>query len=503
MMTGQRVLVVEDERIVAFNLQQRLSRLGYDVPVVAASGEEALRLARETQPDLVLMDIRIMGDIDGIETAARLNAERFLPVVYLTAHSDDATIDRARATRPYGYLLKPFSEREMHATIQMALERRTAELALAENEERLRLAFDVAGMGALDMSSGSGRIALSGRAGALLGFDGDVSTTLDGLLAGVSPVDREQLRDGLVASMSRLANYRAEFRTLIGEISRCVQLEARRLDGTRMIAVVHDISQRKQAEEALRDMNTQLERLVAERTAELRNSVAEIDAFSYSVAHDLRAPVRAIVAFSQILLEEHAQQLDADGRHFLDRIKNSGLRMAQLIDSLLALAHLSRVNLHIETVDLGALAYDVIEQLREADPGRRVEFIAAPALLAQADRGLMRIVLDNLLRNAWKFTSRHDSARIEFGAKQIDGETAYFVADDGAGFDMAFSDHLFGVFKRLHRDDEFSGTGIGLTTVQRVLSRHGGRIWADAGVEKGATFYFTLPAAKGSHRAAG
>jgi signal transduction histidine kinase len=492
MNTGQRVLVVEDERIVGFNLQQRLAHLGYEVPVVAASGLEALRMAAETRPDLVLMDIRILGDMDGIETAARMNAVCPVPVVYLTAHSEDATIERARATRPYGYLLKPFSEREMHATIQMALERRKSEKALAESEERLRLAFDVAGLGALDIDVGSDAISLSGHAGEVLGVDPAWATTLGVVLDRVSPNDRDELRRGLGASLARFVTYRAEFRIMVGELSRWVRLEARRLDGSRMIGVVQDISLRKRAEDNLREMNGELERMVAERTADLRNSMAEIDAFSYSVAHDLRAPVRAIVAFSQILVEEHADQLDEDGRHFLERVRHSGERMAQLIDSLLSLAHLSRTSLHLDVVDLSTMAQESMAQLRDTDPGRNVEFFFEPALSVRADRGMMRIVLDNLLRNAWKFTSKHPSARIEFGMRMVDGRSAYFVSDDGAGFDMAFVSHLFGPFQRLHREDEFTGTGIGLTTVQRILRRHGGRIWAEAGVEKGAVFYFTL-----------
>jgi signal transduction histidine kinase len=496
MSAGPRILVVEDERIVAFNLQQRLSQLGYDVPAVAASGEEALRLARETQPDLVLMDIRIMGDFDGIETAARLNAVSAVPVVYLTAYSEDATIERARATRPYGYLLKPFSEREMHATIQMALERRRTEKALGESEERLRLAFDLAEMGAMDINMGGTdkSVTLSGHAGTIFGIRDKSVTSVDQLLASVDETDRELVRGGLDARIARAQKFRAEFRTLVAEMPRWVQMETHSLEGARTIAVVQDISLRKRAEDGLRQLNEELERMVAARTAELRNSIDELDAFSYSVAHDLRSPVRAIVAFSQILVEEHAAQLDSEGLHFLERVKVSGLRMSQLIDSLLSLAHFSRTGLNLERVELSLLAQDVMAQFRDFDSSRRIEFVCAPDLVVQADRGMMRIVLDNLLRNAVKFTSKHTSARIEFGARQIDGETTYFVADDGAGFDMAYVGQLFGAFQRLHRDDDFAGTGIGLTTVKRILARHGGRIWAEAGVEKGAVFYFTLQA---------
>jgi light-regulated signal transduction histidine kinase (bacteriophytochrome) len=237
-----------------------------------------------------------------------------------------------------------------------------------------------------------------------------------------------------------------------------------------------------------------LEQRVAERTSELRATVAELDAFSYSVAHDLRAPVLRIIGFSDALLNFYGEQLNDEARNYLKRLYEAGSRMGRMIDSLLSLSRLTRAKVQRDLVDLSAVVQGMLTELQEADPERRARFIVAPRVVASADRELIRALLDNLLRNAWKFTSKHASATIEFGTTQVGNETAYFVRDDGAGFDMSYADKLFGAFQRLHTADEFAGTGIGLATASRVVQRHGGRIWAEGKVEKGATIYFTLQA---------
>jgi PAS domain S-box-containing protein len=488
-----KIMVVEDERIVSFNLQQRLSRLGYTVPAVASSGAEALRLANETKPDIVLMDIRIEGDIDGIETAARLNATQPVPVIYLTAHSEDATLERAKETRPYGYLLKPFSEREMHATILMALERRKVEVKLSESEERLRLALDAAEMGVWDMDVSSRQVTLSEKSIDILGLDGTPPVHYENLFDCVDPIDRERIASTLDQCIAQLEPCHVEFRRAAGDDeSRWIRIEAKPRADRRVIGVVQDISTRKLAEATLKELNERLESQVLIRTAELRQSLNELNTFSYSVAHDLRAPLRSIIGFSEILLEDFGATLDDAIKHHLNNISAAGTRMAKLIDGLLNLSRLARGKLELHIVDLSALATEIAQELRAAAPDRTVEFIIAPGLTARADYVLIQNVLENLLGNAWKFTARHVSARIEFGGEEINGETAYFVSDDGAGFDMQYADHLFRAFQRLHHNREFEGTGIGLATVQRIVERHGGHIWANSAVEQGSKFYFTL-----------
>ncbi|MBV8878619.1 MAG: PAS domain S-box protein [Planctomycetaceae bacterium] len=254
-----------------------------------------------------------------------------------------------------------------------------------------------------------------------------------------------------------------------------------------------DITDLRESAAALRRLNDELEDRVEVRTGELKHANAELEAFSYSVSHDLRAPLRAIDGFSNILKELHADKLDDNGRHYLQRIVKGTERMGQLIDDLLDLSRLTRTELRPTPVDLGDLARLVVEDLRKSDPVRSVDVVVAPGLKATADPRLLRIVLENLIGNAWKFTRNCPTPRIEVGTSRGDlNQAVYFVKDNGAGFDMAFAHKLFGAFQRLHRDTEFEGTGIGLATVARIVHRHGGTIWADAAPDRGATFSFTL-----------
>jgi light-regulated signal transduction histidine kinase (bacteriophytochrome) len=245
--------------------------------------------------------------------------------------------------------------------------------------------------------------------------------------------------------------------------------------------VARDISDRKRAEEAIAR---------AKEATDAANR--ELEAFSYSVAHDLRAPLRGIDGFSQALLEEYSAKLDDDGQRYLRRVRESAQRMAQLIESLLSLAGITRSDLRREPVDLSALARAAAERLKASQPDRNVEFLIGRGLTATGDSRLLAIVLENLLANAWKFTRNQPTACIEFASTRREGETVFRVRDNGAGFDMAFASKLFGVFQRLHTSEEFEGTGIGLATVQRIIRRHNGRIWAEGKVAAGATFYFTL-----------
>lgn len=226
--------------------------------------------------------------------------------------------------------------------------------------------------------------------------------------------------------------------------------------------------------------------------AQLKAVNKELEAFSYSVSHDLRAPLRHIDGFSQALSEEYAGAFDDKGKNYLRRMRGASQRMGELIDDLLRLSRVTRAEMRHERVSLSDLARTVAEELQKTEPDRRVEWAIAPRLAAEGDRPLLRVALENLLGNAWKFTRNRPGAKIEFGMIRREGRSAYFVRDDGAGFDMAYAGKLFSPFQRLHREEEFPGTGIGLATVQRIVHRHGGRIWAEGAVGRGATVFFTL-----------
>lgn len=490
-----RILVVEDESIVAFNLQQRLSMLGYDVPAIAVSGQESIDLVAQTRPDLVLMDIHIQGDMDGIEVAAKLRETHAVPVIYLTAYSEDSTLERARKTQPYGYLLKPFSERELHATIQMAFERHRLENELNDSRRLLQQALDAASLGVMELDKATSNITPSPRTADLIGWPHDQPLTLTDLIARVDAAERDAIAAKLHNCLNDLRHFSEEFRVLAeGTTPRWIKIDAGHVSDRRVTGVVQDVSERKQSELRLKTLNESLENLVTARTDQLNQSLKELEAFSYSVAHDLRAPVRAIIGLSEMLVQTQPTRFDQEGIELIQRIAATGQRMRALIDALLHMARLNQVPMQLRVVDISSMASEIASQLMESEPQRVAEVRVSPKLEALADPTLVRALLDNLMRNAWKFCSRSKITRIDVGAKSVGGETVFFVRDNGCGFDMASADRLFGPFQRLHREDEYAGTGIGLTIVQRIVMRHGGRVWAFSEPGLGAAFHFTLSA---------
>jgi light-regulated signal transduction histidine kinase (bacteriophytochrome) len=249
-----------------------------------------------------------------------------------------------------------------------------------------------------------------------------------------------------------------------------------------------------EANRALQTSNADLEL----RTGQLQTANKELESFAYSVSHDLRAPLRAIDGFSQTVLEDCAPLLDDAGRFAIERVRANAVRMGRLIDDMLHLARISHGELNPGPTDLGALASEIVAELREQQPDRNLDVRIAEGLVADVDPDFIRIALANLLSNAFKFTGNQTAPRIDFAAETRDGEVVYYVRDNGAGFDMAYAEQVFRPFERLHSQDEFPGTGIGLATVQRVIRRHGGRIWADAAIGRGATFFFTLRSEAGA-----
>ena len=258
--------------------------------------------------------------------------------------------------------------------------------------------------------------------------------------------------------------------------------------------IIRDMSERKRVEAEIRKLNAELEERVAQRTEQLSASNRELEAFAYSVSHDLRAPLRAIDGFSLAVMEDYTDKLDDTGVDYLNRLRTASQRMGTLIDDILKLSRLSRSEMTISNVDLSDIAQSIAHELKERDPDRKVDVIVKPSPPARGDSHLIKIALENIMGNAWKFTSKTPHARIVFGSEEIEGETAYYVRDNGAGFDMQYAEKLFGAFQRLHTDQEFPGSGVGLATVQRVINRHRGRVWAESSTDNGTVFYFTLGA---------
>jgi PAS domain S-box-containing protein len=367
-------------------------------------------------------------------------------------------------------------------------ERKRAEQALRASEERFRILAVTANDAILSADSHGNITYFNPGAERIFGFTAEEVSGRP--LTTLMP---ERFQD---AHRAGLARYLATGEPRV--IGRTVELAGRRKDGTEFplelslaawkqgaeiafTAIIRDITSRKEGEDRLRSYAAQLEA-----------ANKELEAFSYSVSHDLRAPLRSLDGFSQALLEDYHARLDDTGRDFLQRVRAASQRMGRLIDDLLGLSRVTRGQLQVAEVDLSALAAAVAADLAKSDPERDVRFAIAPDLVARADGGLVRIVLQNLLGNAWKFTGKRSPAHVEVGVTAHNGRRAFFVRDDGAGFDMTYAAKLFGAFQRLHASDEFPGSGIGLATVQRIIHRHGGEVWAEGTPGRGATFYFTL-----------
>jgi PAS domain S-box-containing protein len=367
-------------------------------------------------------------------------------------------------------------------------ERKITEGALRRSEKRLNEAQRVAGLGSWEWNIEYTSNSYSDELFRIFGFPPQgVHIDIDTLVGAIHPDDRERMRRLFEEVGREPRNFAATFRVLLpdgtvrhvhgqGDVTYDRAGKPLKMTGTAL-----DVTERMAMEE---------ERL---RNARLQAANKELEAFSYTVSHDLRTPLRSIDAFGKLLSEEYGPRLDENGQNYLGLIRSSTQRMNQLIDDLIEFSHVTVLQIDRITVDLSLLVQSIAQDFQRTSPARKAEWIVSPDLKAHADPRLMRIAFENLLGNAWKFTGKTEVPRIEFGAMQKENETVYFIRDNGAGFDMEYASRLFGVFQRLHSERDFTGTGIGLAIVQRIISRHGGRIWAEAAVDKGATFYFTLP----------
>ncbi len=390
-------------------------------------------------------------------------------------------------------------------------ERKRTEEALRLATDRLELATRAGGVGVWDWDVASDTLTWDEQMFALYGIRREqFAGAYEAWQAGLHPADKQRGDDEIQAALRGEKEFDTELRSLwpdgsvhdIRALAR-VQRDAAG-QATHMIGTNWDVTERRLAQDEVARLNAELAERVVTRTAQRDAFNRELEAFAYSAAHDLRTPLRAIEGFSELLVQDAAERLTPLELDHLERVRAATVRMARMIDDLTGLSAVSRRPLQRRPVDMSATAAEVAQELRAAEPERRVELVIEPGMTAVADQALVRLVFVHLLGNAWKFTSKHDAARIEVGTTVAGGaggagggeERAFFVRDDGAGFDMTYAKRLFGAFQRFHSAGDFEGDGIGLATAQRLVLRHGGRVWAESAVEKGATFSFTLPEAE-------
>jgi PAS domain S-box-containing protein len=382
--------------------------------------------------------------------------------------------------------------------VGMVAESKQAEEVLRQREREYRLLLDCTldGLAIIDIETAK-VVFCNQRAAMLFGFNSPGETTGVTSLGLIHPEDRDRIIKTVAEEVFEKGPHETHEFHAITKDGRDIRVKAvftimEYQERLALAATLKHRPEQKEGGSGTSILDEELEQRVAERTWQLQAVNKELEAFAYSVSHDLRAPLRSIEGFSQVLLEDYAHWLDTQGRDYLQRICSASRRMAQLIDALLNFSRVTRVEMQRDKVDLSALACAIAAELQQSQPERQVEFIITPGLVANGDSHLLRVALENLLGNAWKFTRKRPKTRIEFGNIEKEGQTIYFVRDNGVGFDMAYADKLFSGFQRLHSPAEYEGTGIGLTTVKRVVERHGGSIWADSVLEQGATFYFTL-----------
>jgi two-component system, NtrC family, sensor kinase len=518
------VLVIDDSATLRDELTKALEPAGYIV-LTAASGEEGLQVAADRRPDAVLVD-GILPGIDGATVIRRVRLDaalRGIPCLLLTASEDKGSELRALDAGADTFVRKEEGAAvilaKLGAVLRGAASTKPVEdtasllgpkkiLAVDDSMTYLQeLADALRGEGYDVILAHSGEEALE-----LLAVQSVDCILLDLLMPGLGgqetcrrikaaqivrdvPLimltameDRGAMIQGLGAGADDYISKSSDFEVLKARLR--AQIRRKQFE---------DENRRVREELLLKEMEageTRAARDLAETRAvlvvELERKNKELEAFSYSISHDLRAPLRSIDGFSQILLKDCADMLDAKGMHHLERVRAAAQRMGELIDDLLQLSRVGRGDLTRSRVNLSGIARIVATELGKNEPERKVEFDIPDELFADADSRLMKVALENLIGNAWKFTSKIAGARIEFGAEQCDAATVYFVRDNGAGFNMEYAHKLFSPFQRLHRDADFPGTGIGLATVYRILDRHGGHVWAEGAVGKGATFYFTV-----------
>lgn len=484
------IMFIESDGTVAFANPRAERILGATKQQMAAQRELSVVdaiVAAESDPD------------DGAEVSLRqvlAQGRCLLKANFIFTRPDDSSAVLSISTAPF--LDEASKVGGTVVTVEDVTEQKRHEQVLADNDWLLRETQRIAQLGSYVLDMAKDNWVCSKELEGILGIDESYPRTLAGHFAVVHEEFRDHFIDSYIAAIDQTRPFEHEYkirRNSDGEerwvTERCEFTRDASGKHVRMIGTIKDITERKAAEEAIRNLNDELDRRVIERTSQLVAAKKEIESFSYSVSHDLRAPLRHINSYSSILVEEHGDALPQEARYYLERICTASNRMGKQIDDLLALTRVGRAIMKRSTFNISQLAAEVVDMLQDDENAGAAEFVVQPSITAHGDSALVRLVLQNLFGNSVKYSSKVASPRIEFGQVAVNGRNTFFVRDNGVGFDMAYVEKLFQPFQRLH-GAEFEGTGIGLATVRRIIERHGGSIWAEGKENEGATFYFTL-----------
>lgn len=502
------ILYVEDEAD-ARQMVTRMLAMNYPKLKIytAENGVDALEAYREHKTDIVMTDIN-MPLMDGIGMSREIKViNPAVTIIAVTAHSDTSYLLNAIEIGVQNYVLKPLNYQELFSVLDKVLEQITLKRLverqhrrLEDNERQLAVAQRIARLGSWQQDLETGVMSWSEEMYRICGVEpGSVPPGPATFLERFVPEDRD-----LALKMIGRGGDSGPAEPLFCRVLRpdgsvrMVRLEAEAVAkacGTRtIIGTCHDVTELKRAEDQVRTLTLELERRVEQRTSLLQTTVSELESFSYFVSHDLRAPVARLEGYCTALLEDCGTCGHADCRQYAERTGLVVQQIKLIMDAFNSLTHLARCTLSITVADLSGIAQAVMRELSATEPGREVEFVVAEGMRVNGDPALMKKALEHLLQNAWKFSSKTERARIEFGVMDQQGVAVYFVKDNGVGFNMKYADKLFKPFQTIHAPGEFpwNGTGIGLAVVHSIVLRHGGRIWAEGEVGKGATFFFTL-----------
>ncbi len=492
-----RILIVEDNQVVAMDLKKRIERLGYSVFAIVDSGETVLNVIKKNQPDIILMDIVLKGQMSGVETVEKINVRFDIPVIYITACGDSKTLEKAKESGPYHIISKPFKDKDLYASIEMALYKHAMEKRVKESEKKYRLIFETAVNLIVSINDQNVITDCNNRIKQIFDYAPD-----------------EMIGQSLVKilfpdDMKKVLNVLNEIR--FGGTFNDIKYRMIKKDGSvvhvkmnssvineingassQIICFIENVTENKKMEEELEQYRAHLEELVKDRTEELKRSNEELQHFAYTISHDLQEPLRMVSVYTQLLGHRYKGRLDSDADTFIENASGGAIRMYQLIKDVLTYSRIESSGSSFQPTDCSEIFKEVLKNLKVTieDSHAIIRCDSLPTITG--DRTQLIQLFQNLVSNAIKYCDQK-IPKIQVGADGNDDEWLFYVKDNGIGIDPKYAKKIFMIFQRLHNRDKYTGTGVGLAVCKKIVERHNGKIWVESEEGKGATFYFTIP----------